>query len=264
MFNEGCNRVDKKLIHDRFAGHFATYEHEAIVQKKIALTLAQKISDFAGQPLGRVFEAGCGTGFLTKELATRGLQTLFLNDLVEEVLAPLREQLREKGFAGDLQLMPGDVENIAWPQDLDAVVSASAVQWFTDLPQFLRRASCVLKKGGLLAFSHFGPENLHQIRALTGMGLTYPDHSDLRKMLEDDYEINELSEETYCQEFSAPLQVLRHLQQTGVTGIANTFFRWTKQRLRDFDAAYISRFSCGEKVYLTWHIHYVLCQKRAQ
>ena len=171
-------------------------------------------------------------------------------------------QLRQDGFCGNLEIWPGDAENIAWPHGLDAIVSSSAVQWFVDFPRFLKRSKQALKDGGWLAFSHFGPRNLHQIRTLTGVGLDYPESFHLREMLECDYEIITLKEEEYQQAFSTPRKVLRHLQQTGVTGVGNACFRWTKKRLQDFETAYGALYGQGDKVLLTWHIYYVVCKKR--
>jgi len=238
----------------RFARHLASYDREALAQKHIAASLAQKFSALAPHPLKRMFEAGCGTGFLTRNLPET--ETLFVNDLLEEAR---HYQPQRDGF----EWMPGDAETLDFPCDLDAIVSASTVQWFADLPRFLRRAARALNEGGWLALTHFGPQNLHQIRALTGRGLRYPSLTEFRAMLECDYDILILEEERFDQTFSTPMEILRHLQHTGVTGLGDAPFRWTKQTLHDFEETYRRLYNRDENVILTWHVHYAVCKKKS-
>jgi malonyl-ACP O-methyltransferase BioC len=281
--------LDKALIRQRFAKHLESYRRLAAVQRQIAASLAEKWegifhgNDGRAPRLSRVLEAGCGTGFFTRECVRRmDVERLFLNDLVEEALPVLREHLKRGIFSetafskqdtiaqspvyqppGVIELLPGDAETVPLPADLDAVVSASTLQWFADVPRFFGRVAGALRDGGWLVFSTFGPENLHEIRALTGRGLCYPDLERLRGWLaERHFEIAALEEERLEQAFARPRDVLRHLQQTGVTGTGEDSFRWTPGSLRAFERDYAARYGRDRQVVLTWHAIYAVCKKQ--
>ena len=58
-----------------------------------------------------------------------------------------------------LKWLIGDVETLELPQQLDMIVSGSALQWMQDLPLLLKRCNDVLTDSGWLCFSTFGPKN---------------------------------------------------------------------------------------------------------
>ncbi|MDR2937120.1 MAG: malonyl-ACP O-methyltransferase BioC [Rikenellaceae bacterium] len=254
------NNRDKGLIRARFRKRLASYESQAVIQRQVAGTLAVRFSEMGGG--GQIAEIGCGTGFLTREILFRGqTSTLFLNDLVDEAAEGLTEQVRKNRPEITVTAIPGDAEQIVLPGGLDAVVSASTVQWFDDLSRFAQRVAGTLKTGGIFAFSTFGPENLHEIKALTGNGLDYFSTTALRDLLEENFEESEIWEERFSPSFDSPREVLRHLQQTGVTGTGD--FRWTKTAMERFEENYRKMYGAGNgRVTLTWHVIFCVCRKR--
>ena len=84
-----------------------------------------------------------------------------------------------------------------------------------DLPRFLHKLSSILSPGGILAFNTFTPDNLHEIKELTGEGLTYPTAVQLREWLSADFRIVHEEEGNIALTFRHPLEVLRHLKYTG-------------------------------------------------
>lgn len=252
------NKIDKEQIRKRFAKHLAAYDSLAVVQRRIAATLAACFSPYAPARFENALEVGCGTGFLTRELlkiADAG--RLHLNDLVPEALPALREKLAGR----NISLLPGDAEEVPLPGELDLLLSASAMQWFEDLDRFFAKTAAALKPDGWFVFNLFGPENLHQIRTLTRFGLDYLPADKLRELLESRFQLIELREETIRQEFDTPFDVLRHLQQTGVTATGQ--FRWTPGALRAFEREYAARYSAAGKVFLDWDVIYVIARNRS-
>ncbi len=254
------NGIDKELIRKRFAKHLPVYDSLAVVQRRIAATLAGYFSAVSPVRFERALEVGCGTGFFTDELLKiSDIETLFLNDLVPEAPGGVAARQAKASAPRRFDLLPGDAEQIALPNGLDLVASASTVQWFNDLGAFFARVAAALKPGGQFVFNTFGPENLHQIKTLTGNGLTYFSEDELRTMLQSHFTVVDLRRETIRQAFDAPFDVLRHLQQTGVTATGE--FRWTPGKLRAFEREYAARYSADNQVLLDWDVIYVMARK---
>ena len=253
-------KVDKELVRQRFSKRLAAYDSLAVVQQRIAAELAGYFSVYAPARFESVLEVGCGTGFLTRELLKIGdIGQLYLNDIVPEALPVLQSRLVGEGCTARIGLIPGDAEHTAVPSEMDLVASASAMQWFEDLGAFFAKAAAALKPDGWFVFNLFGPRNLHQIKALTGIGLEYLPADALRDVLGHCFRIEELREQTVRQGFDTPFDALRHLQQTGVT--ASGDFRWTPGKLRAFERDYMDRYGEGGTVFLDWDVLYVIARK---
>lgn len=75
------------------------------------------------------------------------------------------------------------------------------------------------------------------------------------------YQVIHASENRTSISFASPCDVLRHLQQTGVTGIGRQV--WTKRRLEEFCKDYEERFSLPNGgVELTYHPMYLIVKNR--
>ncbi len=253
--------LDKHKIAQRFARAGNSYTQQAVVQQQIAQHLAQLIVQYCPELWSRVFEIGCGSGYLTLQLLQqRSIPQLLLNDLYPEV---------QQHFADlpQVQWYLGDIERIEWPKQIDAIVSASALQWMSDLDAVLQQCAQVLTSQGYLCFSSFGPDNLLEIKQLTGQGLHYFSVDELREKVERaGFEILHLEQGVENLYFPHPKAVLQHLKATGVTA-TNLSYRWTKHSLQQFYLNY-QQFSSlgqnGEMLYpLTYHPIYCIARRCA-
>lgn len=109
---------------------------------------------------GRVLDLGAGTGKLTADLVTRGLDVVAV-----EPSATMRAQLAARLSTVDIR--PGAAESIDLPDaDVDAVLIAAALHWFSR-PAADREIARVLRRGGVVAvFANRRDTSVAWMRAL--------------------------------------------------------------------------------------------------
>lgn len=241
-------------VRRRFARAAATYDAHAEAQRRICRHLVEMLPDEGLGRVRRVLEIGCGSGCLTRALMARidgGDWTL--NDLC----AHWRPALEELAAGRACRFLFGDAERLPLGGPYDLIASASALQWMRDLPAFLRELRQRLAPGGFLLFNTFTPDNLKEIRLLTGEGLDYPSVESLADWLSSFFSVRRMEESAITLTFPDPLSVLRHLKYTGVTG--NASVAWTRGEQARFCEAYRERFlTVDGQVTLTYHPVYVL------
>jgi len=245
--------LNKNLVAQRFAKAGQSYSEHAIVQKQICQNLTSLLQQFCPSKMLRVFEIGCGSGNLTHLItASFQIEELILNDLYADVQQHFNHQ-------ENLKWLIGDVETLEFPQQLDMIVSGSALQWMQDLPLLLKHSNGALVDQGWLCFSTFGYQNLMEIKELTGQGLSYWSVENWNRALtQAGFEILHLSESETQLYFDSPKAVLQHLKATGVTATAQ--HRWTKQTLQQFYQDY-DRFKHAEGYSLTYHPIYCIARR---
>jgi malonyl-CoA O-methyltransferase len=251
------DEVDKVRVQAHFSRSLSTYRQAAQVQSAMAAELMAALAEVTPRrDFPRILELGCGDGLLSGHIEEQlRYQQLTLVDIVPDWAACHCRRRNAAFVAGDMEDMP--------LPDADLVMAGAALQWARDLPALLRRISAVLAPAGLLAFSTFGPENLREIKALTGRALVYPSMSELIAMLEmAGYAVLCARERLSVLTFPAPLAVLRHLRETGVNGV-KTERPWTRQDLRNFTERYQGQFSLADgQLPLTYHPLWIVAQKR--
>lgn len=252
--------INKQLLSGRFAKAAATYSREACVQQQIALKMVNLLKrHLPDSPLKSVVEFGCGTGGYSRLLlGSLPLERLLLNDISSEMKLCCQDLLLNKGVS----FLAGDAEALPFPRQTELITSCSALQWFDAPEAFFERCNSSLSAEGYLAFSTFGEENLREIRQLTGSGLPYRSLEALKGALEPMYDILYAEEELIPLAFEAPMQVLYHLKQTGVNGVAP--YRWTRSGLERFCQQYACQFGRGSSVSLTYHPIYIITKKKKQ
>lgn len=207
---------------------------------------------------GRVLEIGAGTGVLTGLLDEKiSWEHRTVNDLAGDC-ASFHVSRPNTVF------LPGDAETLDWGGDpFDLICSNAAFQWFAGLPAFLKKIKSSINQNGLLAFTTFGPENLTEIRELTGQSLHYLPLEQLKKeLISCGFTVQDSGEEIRTRYFGDPLEILRTMHRTGVTASSVRTW-WTPNRLTEFRRAYHERFGTpDQRVKLTWHPVYILAQNR--
>lgn len=253
-------KIDKELIKQRFAKSIATYDDCAKAQKQIAEHLANKLKEHTNGIFQNVLELGAGTGFLTQQILQKTkIKKLTCNDMVEEYKELLEAMCKKTNTI--FEFVPCDLERVENFKDTyDLMISSSALQWIVELESLFAKLSLKLNKQGVFAFSTFGKKNLIEFREILSQGLYYPDLDYLQSILKKDFTINHFAEEEIIMQFASPIEVLRHLKNTGVNSLIRG--KLTKQKLNEFNQEYLRKYASSQGVRLTYHPIYIIAKKK--
>jgi len=115
----------------------------------------------------RVLDIGAGTGHCSRILLQRYRKaTVISADLSLEMLrqAADADSIRER-WRCKHQFIAADIEHLPFADaSMDLLFSNLTLQWCPDLKQAFSELRRVLKPGGLLMFSTFGPDTLKELR----------------------------------------------------------------------------------------------------
>lgn len=208
-----CCVVKKDLVAERFGQSVTTYARSATVQAEAARHLYSMVAGYLGQmrPL-RVIEVGPGSGFLT---GLYGAKLAAKSELQLWDVVPISAELPGNHATVDAETAIMDVAD----GSVDAIISASTIQWFNNPALFLRRALGKLAPGGVLAVSTFGDRNFEELDGILPTH-HYPSAECWLKMLPDG--AFEIEERTNRMEFASPRELLNHLRLTGVNAVASS------------------------------------------
>ena len=159
-----------RRIAGAFAGAVPTYDQAAKIQRQAAGHLADYLSARAPYADQRVLEIGCGTGFLSRPLATTicpQARDLIITDIAEPMLAAAKNRLNANPDLKtnlSFQLLDGQQPDITG--EFDLITSSMTFQWFEQLETSVRGLTRLLSDEGRLVFLTLGENSLRQWRAV--------------------------------------------------------------------------------------------------
>jgi len=175
--------VDARAVRRNFARAAATYDQAAVLQREVGRRMAEKLDVVKLAPAA-ILDAGCGTGDAQPELASRYREArqVALDVALPMVLlakAKARAQAKEgrsvfsrllsavaPAMRREISHVCADVARLPFAAGtFDLAWSNLALQWVDDLPRALAELGRVLREGGLVSFSTFGPDTLRELRA---------------------------------------------------------------------------------------------------
>ncbi len=169
---------DRKAVQRAFGRAAATYDDAAVLQKEVGARMAERLEVVRLAPQA-VLDAGCGTG---EALAGLGVRYPQARRVALDLAVPMLEIARERHderrsvlhrLAATLRgssppapaFVAGDIAALPFaPAAFDLVWSNLALQWVDDLGRAFGELHRVLRVGGLLTFTTFGPDTLKELR----------------------------------------------------------------------------------------------------
>jgi malonyl-CoA O-methyltransferase len=159
--------VDKAQVRAAFDRSAHDYDKVAVLQHEIGRRLLERLDLIRLAPT-IVLDVGAGTGRLSAALGRRyGAARVISFDLSPHMLRLAR---RRAGLLRRLRRRCGfvcaDAEHLPCADaSADLVVSNLMLQWCNDIDGALAEFRRILRPGGLLMFTTFGPDTLRELRA---------------------------------------------------------------------------------------------------
>lgn len=156
-------RLDKRLVRRSFDRAAPYCDEAAVLQREVGARLLERLDLIRSSP-SLVCDLGCGTGATTRELMRRYRRARFIGvDLAPEMLKIAR---RRMPLLRKLWAVSADAEALPLvDSSCDLIFSNLSLQWCQDLERVFGETWRVLRPGGLLMFSTFGPDTLRELRA---------------------------------------------------------------------------------------------------
>ena len=154
--------IDKRQARRAFERAAGRYDAVAVLQREIGQRMLERLELVRLAPQA-VLDLGAGTGVATAALARRyrGARIIAL-----DFALPMLQRARRRGpWLRRPRCVCADAEQLPLADmSVDLIYSNSVLQWCNDLEHAFRELLRILRPGGLLMFTTFGPDTLKELR----------------------------------------------------------------------------------------------------
>jgi malonyl-CoA O-methyltransferase len=154
--------LDKRQARAAFERAASTYDDSAVLQREIAKRMLERLDLVTLKP-NVILDAGCGTGYCGRSLQERYRAARVIG--IDIAYAMVRAARGRARWFSRQRFVCADAEALPFaPASADMIVSNLTLQWCNPdvvLSEFAR----VLRPGGVLMFTSFGPDTLRELRA---------------------------------------------------------------------------------------------------
>jgi len=214
--------IDKRQVRRNFGRAARTYEQHDALQREVQNLLLERL-DFYLETPNVLVDVGAGTGRGAALLKKRYSKAQVL--ATDLALPMLRAAKQHASWLKPFQRVCAEATALPLPDhSVDVLHSNLCFQWIDDLQALFGECVRVLKPGGLLLFSTFGPDTLKELRAAWAQADQQPhvsrflDMHDLGDaMIAAGLRDPVLDVDRYTLTYSDPRLLLKELQGLGAT-----------------------------------------------
>ena len=158
--------LDSAQVRRSFEQAAGAYDEAAVLQREVGDRLLERLDYIRFSPK-RILDLGAGTGYCQQALIQRYPDAeIHALDIAEGMLQQARKKIgwlrrlkrRDHFVCADVNALPYASES------MDMIVSNLTLQWCPDLLVVFSECQRLLKPGGMLLFTNFGPDTLKELR----------------------------------------------------------------------------------------------------
>lgn len=156
-------RFDATRLKRSFGRAARGYADVAVLQREVEARLLEQLEVLEARKPARILDVGSGPGRASGAMKKRwpGAEVIAL----DMALPMLREVPRHTRFWRPVKRLCAEATHLPLADaSIDVIFSSLCLQWVADLPVALAEFRRVLRPGGLLLFSTFGPDTLLELR----------------------------------------------------------------------------------------------------
>ena len=159
---------DHRHLRGAFARAAAGYDAAAVLQGEVRTRLLESLAYLDDRVPAVVLDVGCGTGHAAAAMKRRWPKAKVV--ALDLALPMLREAKRQAGWWRPFARVCADARALPLAEgSVDVVFANLCLPWVEDLPAAFAGFRRVLRPGGLLLCSSFGPETLLELREAFAM-----------------------------------------------------------------------------------------------
>lgn len=215
-------QLDPHQVRRHFGRAATSYEKHDALQREVQTALLERLDFYLETPL-RVVDIGAGTGRGTALLKQRYPKAEVI--ALDLALPMLRAAKQHNSWLKPFMRVCAEATHLPLADhSVDVLYSNLCFQWVDDLPALFGECMRVLKPGGFMAFSSFGPDTLKELRAawaeadqLPHVGRFLDMHDVGDAMLNAGLRDPVLDVFRYTLTYSEPRKLLEELQGLGAT-----------------------------------------------
>jgi malonyl-CoA O-methyltransferase len=209
----GVTNSRNSAVQRQFNRSAISYDTHAHVQRSMANQLARSLAGWKNKGLPSepsILEIGCGTGALTQIVVNAWPSAkITAIDIAPEMIELASKRFRSAQHPGSrnrpadrLRFLQADIETwaaTAPESSVDIIVSNACFQWLSSPQETLSQLRRMLRPGGLLLFTTFGPDTFRE----------------MHEAFNEVYRANGLEPQRHGLSFASPVQWEIMLQESG-------------------------------------------------
>ena len=255
--------LDKKQMRRSFDRAASHYDDSAVLQREVADRLLSRLGMIKYQPR-RILDLGCGTGYCAEFLQRQYKKSEYIGMDISPCMVTTARSQHGRWFRRQRWLCADAEEIPLTDNSVDMVISNLTLQW-CDATRVFDELARVLRPGGLLMFSSFGPDTLYELRSAWAMVDDYPH-------VHDFVDMHDLGDNLMRLAYSNPVVdierltltydnirgLLLDLKNIGAHNVANQRISGLmgKQHFQNFSDAYRQQFQQEGRLPATYEVIY--------